>query len=287
MVMKKWLSIILTVSIIAVLAACGASNKEDEASGAKDKGTEKTELKELVVGASNVPHAEILEAAQPILKEKGIDLKIETFQDYVIPNKALESKELDANYFQHIPYFENQIKEHGYDFEIAGAVHIEPMGIYSKKYKSVDELPEGALIIMSSSVADHGRVLSILEKEGLIKLNPEIDKVTATVDDIIENPKNVTFKSEYEPALLPQIFNNNEGDAVAINSNYALDADLNPLEDSIALEDTDSPYVNIVAVRTGDKEKEEIKTLIEVLHSKEIEKFILEKYHNSVVHVTE
>lgn len=284
--MKKWLSLLLTVSIIAVLAACGTSKKEDNTSGAADKETDKTELAELVVGASNVPHAEILEAAKPMLKEKGIDLKIETFQDYVIPNKALESKELDANYFQHIPYLEKQIKEHNYNFEIAGTVHIEPMGVYSKKYKSLDELPDGALIIMSSSVADHGRVLAILEKDGLIKLDPAVEKVGATIDDIVENPKNITFKAEYEPALLPQIFNNNEGDAVAINSNYALDADLNPLEDAIVLEESDSPYLNIVAVRTGDKNKEEIKTLIEVLHSKEIEEFILETYKGSVVPVS-
>lgn len=284
--MKKWFSVILTLAMVLVLAACGTKDSANEDTNTDEGKPEETELTELVVGASNVPHAEILEEAVPLLKEKGIDLKIETFQDYVIPNKVLESEELDANYFQHIPYLDNQIEEHGYDFEIAGNIHIEPMGIYSKEYDNIADLPEGANIIMSSSVADHGRVLSILEKEGLIKLNPDVDKVAATMDDIIENPKNITFKAEYEPALLPQIFNNNEGDAVAINSNYALDADLNPLEDSIAIEEEDSPYLNVVVVRAGDKNNEAIKTLVEVLHSKEIQDFILDKYHGTVVPVS-
>lgn len=284
--MKKWLSVILTLTMIVVLAACGTKDSTNDDAQNKDGKADDTELTKLVVGASNVPHAEILEAAVPLLKAKGIDLKIETFQDYIIPNKALESKELDANYFQHIPYLEKQIVEHGYDFEIAGNIHIEPMGVYSKKFASVADLPKNATIMMSSSVADHGRVLAILEKEGLIKLDPNVEKVAATTDDIIENPKNITFKSEYEPALLPQIFNNNEGDAVAINSNYALDADLNPLEDSIAIEEDETPYLNVVVVRTGDKNNEAIKTLVDVLHSKEIQDFILDKYDGTVVPVS-
>ncbi|MFE4705250.1 MetQ/NlpA family ABC transporter substrate-binding protein [Peribacillus simplex] len=274
--MKKFLGFALILVLSIALAACGSE---------KDKGGSDTEKesKKLVVGASNVPHAEILEEAKPLLKEKGIELEIETFQDYVLPNKALNDKELDANYFQHIPYLEGQIKENGYDFVNAGGIHIEPIALYSQKYKSIDKLPEGATIIMSSSVADHGRALSLLEKNGLITLKEGIDKTTATTKDIVENKKNLKFDADYEAALLPKIYESGEGDAVLINSNYAIDAGLNPLEDSIAIEDSESPYVNVIAVNKGDENKEEIKTLVEVLHSKEIQDFILKEYKGAVV----
>ena len=279
--MKKLLSLLIAFTFVFVLAACGSSEES------KDNGSSDSKATKLVVGASNVPHAEILEKAKPILKEKGIDLEIVTFQDYVLPNKALESKELDANYFQHIPYLEQQIKDNGYDFVSAGGIHIEPMAVFSKKYKSLSELPDGATVIFSNSVAEHRRVLSLLEKGGLIKLKDGIEKTAATVDDIVENAKNIKFKADYEPALLPQIFNNNEGDAVVINANYALDAGLNPVEDSIEIEGGESPYANIIAVRKGDENKEAIKTLVEVLHSQEIQDFINKKYEGAVVPVTE
>ncbi|WP_066055396.1 MetQ/NlpA family ABC transporter substrate-binding protein [Robertmurraya korlensis] len=279
--MKKFLSLFLSLTVALVLAACGTANDESNA------GEEAADTTELVVGASNVPHAEILEEAKPLLAEKGIDLKIETFQDYILPNQALEAGDLDANYFQHIPYLELQIEEHGYDFANAGGIHIEPMGVYSKKYKSLDELPEGAHVIMSSSVAEHGRILSLLEKEGVITLKEGIDKVKATMEDIAENPKNIHFDTEYEASLLPQIFNNNEGDAVVINSNYAMDSGLNPLEDSIAIEGSESPYANLIVVNKGDENSEAIKTLVEVLRSKEIQDFILEEYKGAVVPVSE
>lgn len=279
--MKKLFSFVLALSFVLLLAACGTS--EEKSTG----GDEKAETTELVVGASNVPHAEILEEASALLEEKSIELKIETFQDYVLPNKALDSKELDANYFQHIPYLTAQIKENGYDFVNAGGIHIEPIGVYSKKYKDLNDLPNGAQLIMSNSVADHGRLLSLLEAEGLIKLKEGIDKTTATTEDVVENTKNLKFDTNYEAALLPQIYNNGEGDAVLINSNYAIDAGLNPLEDSIAIENSESPYVNVIAVRKGDENKEAIKTLVEVLRSKEIQEFILEKYKGAVVPVSE
>ncbi|CAG9609657.1 MetQ/NlpA family ABC transporter substrate-binding protein [Pseudoneobacillus rhizosphaerae] len=279
--MKKWVKVVFMLVIALVLAACGTS-KENTKGGNGDNATKK-----LVVGASNVPHAEILEEAKPLLEEKGIELEIVPFQDYVLPNQALNGKELDANYFQHIPYLNAQMAENGYDFVNAGGIHIEPIGVYSQKYKSLDELPDGAHIIVSSSVADHGRILTMLEKKGLITLKEGIEKTTATVDDIIENPKNLNFDAEYEAALLPQIYNNGEGDAVLINSNYAIDAGLNPIEDSIAIEESDSPYVNVIAVRSGDESREEIKALIEVLRSEEIQNFILEKYKGAVVPVKE
>ncbi|WP_391116697.1 MetQ/NlpA family ABC transporter substrate-binding protein [Psychrobacillus sp. L3] len=273
--MKKLLvGALLAVSLLA-LAACGA----------KDSSTGSKESTKLVVGASNVPHALILEQVKPILAKEGIDLQIETYQDYILPNKDLESKELDANYFQHIPYLESQIKDNGYDFVNAGGIHIEPIGVYSKKYKSLEELPEGATIIMSNSVADHGRILSLLEAKGLIKIKDGVDKTKAEVKDVVENPKNLKFDANYEAALLVQLYENGEGDAVLINSNYAIDAGLNPIKDSIALEDKESPYVNIIAVRKGDENKPAIKKLVEVLKSEEIQKFILEKWNGSVVPV--
>ncbi len=277
--MKKFsLFLVLALSLLLALTACGSDDKSGES---------KEETKKLTVGASNVPHAEILKQAEPILEEKGIELKIVKYNDYVMPNKALEEGELDANYFQHIPYLELQIKENGYDFVNAGGVHIEPIAVYSKKYKSLDELPKGATIIMSSSVADHGRVLSLLEANGLIKLKDGIDKTAATQKDIVENKKELKFKTDIEPALLPQVFNNGEGDAVVINSNFAIDAGLNPIEDSIAIEGSESPYVNIVAVKKGDENNENIKTLLDVLHSKEIQDFIKEEYKGAVVPVSE
>ncbi len=194
--MKKFLGLAFILVLSFALAACGNNGKDTT----EEKGSDTTDTKTttLKVGASNVPHAEILEEAKPLLKEKGIDLEIVTFQDYVLPNKALADGELDANYFQHIPYLESQIKENGYDFVNAGGIHIEPIGIYSKKYKSLDELPDGATVIMSSSVADHGRALSLLEANGLIKLKEGIDKTTATVKDIVENKRNIKFETDYE-----------------------------------------------------------------------------------------
>jgi D-methionine transport system substrate-binding protein len=282
--MKKWLSLVLALAVALVISACGTS--EDNADGGNaDSGKEETS--KLTVGASNVPHAEILEEAKPLLEEKGVELEVVTFQDYILPNQALDSGELDANYFQHIPYLESQIEENDYDFVNAGGIHIEPIGVYSKKYKSLDELPDGAKILMSNSVADHGRILTMLEKEGLITLKEGVDKVKATIEDIETNEKNLEFDTEYEASLLPQIYNNDERDAVLINSNYAIDAGLNPIEDSIAIEDKESPYVNVIAVNSGDEDKEAVKALVEVLHSKEIQDFILEKYKGAVVPVSE
>jgi D-methionine transport system substrate-binding protein len=270
---KKIAAIITAGAIALSLAACNTVNKAD----AKNK--------PLVVGASNVPHAEILEQVKPILAKEGINLKIVKFQDYVLPNKALATKELDANYFQHIPYLKAQMKENHYKFENAGGVHIEPIGVYSKKYKSLKKLPNKATIIMSSSVADHGRMLTLLQQEGLITLKPGIDTTTATLKDIVKNPKHLKFQANVDAGLLPKVYKNGEGDAVLINTNYAIDAGLNPLKDAIALEGKNSPYVNIITVRKGDKNKPEIKALVDALHSKQIQDWIIKKYKGAVVPV--
>lgn len=271
--MKKiWM--IPALSLTIALAACGGGGEE---SGAEEETTT------LTVGASNVPHAEILEFASDQLEEEGVDLQIETFNDYIVPNQALAEEEIDANYFQHVPYFESQIEENDYDFANAGAIHIEPMGVYSQDYDSLGELPEGAEVIMSSSVADHGRILSMLEDEGVITMEEDAG-IDATIDDIAENPKNIEFSANVEAATLPQAYQNGEGDAVFINSNYALDSDLSPSEDAIAIESAeDNPYANIIAVRSGDEDREEIQTLVDVLHSDEVRSFIEDEYEGAVL----
>ncbi|MEA0564533.1 MULTISPECIES: MetQ/NlpA family ABC transporter substrate-binding protein [Lysinibacillus] len=282
--MKKLLAGLFLSILVLALAACGTDKKED-ANSASDDQSDSKENVTLKVGASNTPHAVILEKAKPILAKEGIDLEIETYTDYVLPNQDLESEEIDANYFQHIPYLELQIKDNGYDFVNAGGVHIEPIGIYSKKYKSLEDLPEGATILLSNSVSDHGRMLSLLEAKGLIKLKEGIDKTAAELKDIEENPKNFKFDANTAPEMLVQMYENDEGDAVLINSNFAIDNGLNPIEDAISLEDKESPYVNIIAVRKGDETKPEIKKLLEVLTSKEIQDFILEEWKGAVVPV--
>ncbi|CFR17401.1 NLPA family lipoprotein [Yersinia kristensenii] len=246
----------------------------------------------LVVGASNVPHAEILEQAKPILAKEGIDLDIKRFQDYILPNTALASRDIEANYFQHIPYLNSVLKDHAgdktYDFVSAGAIHIEPIGIYSKKYKSLKDLPDNGKIIMRDAVAEEGRILSIFEKAGVITLKPGVSKVDARISDVVENPKHLKFQANVEGALLPQIYNNNEGDAVVINANYAIDAGLNPTKDPIAVESgEDNPYANIITVHKDDVNKPEIKALVNVLHSKEIQDFIREKYQGAVIPVNQ
>lgn len=280
--MKK----LLTGTLLATLALAGCGSDSNESgSESSSGGSGEQETTTLKVGASNVPHAEILEQAQPLLEEQGIELQIETYQDYIFPNSDLESGEIDANYFQHIPYFEAQIEENGYDFVNAGGIHIEPIGVYSQEYDSLEELPEGATILMSSSVPDHGRILSMLEAQGLITLAEGIDKTKAEVSDIVENPKDLQFETDYEAALLVQMYEQGEGDAVLINSNYAIDAGISPQEDSIALEDSDSPYVNIIAVRAEDEDNEAVKALVETLKSQEIQDFIMEEWGGSVVPV--
>lgn len=284
--MKKSLLTIVFAIFAALLVACGGG--EDNSSQGTNEESSEQETKSLKVGATTVPHAEILEEAKPLLEEKGIELEIEEFSDYPLINPALAEGDLDANYFQHVPYLENAIKENGFELENVGAIHIEPFGIYSKEYEALEDLPEGAKIIMSNNVAEMGRVLSLLEEKGLIKLNPDIEKINATIDDIVENEKKLEIDDSVAPEMLASAYENNEGDAVIINGNYALAAGLNPAEDSVALEaGENNPYANIIVVRSEDKNKEEIKTLVEVLKSDDIKEFINTKYPGSVLPVND
>ncbi|WP_054754662.1 MetQ/NlpA family ABC transporter substrate-binding protein [Piscibacillus salipiscarius] len=266
-----------------VLVACGTSG---ESGNAGDSGSSEEESNEITVGATSVPHAEILEEAKPLLEGKGITLNIESYQDYVLPNEDLSNGTLDANYFQHIPYLKDQKKEFGYDFVNLGGIHIEPMGIYSKNIKSVDDIKEGTTVLLSRSVADHGRVLALLQNHDLIKIKEGIDPVSATLDDIAENPLNLKFDASIEAGLLPEFYNREENALVAINTNYAIEAGLVPEEDAIILEGSDSPYVNVIAARSEDENNENLQTLVEVLRSEEIQDFIKEEYDGAVVPVS-
>lgn len=282
--MKRLLTL-FSILVVLVLAACGGSSNEESTDENAGEGADTTEEVTITVGASSVPHAEILEEAKPLLEEKGIILEIEPYEDYVLPNDDLAEGTLDANYFQHIPYLEQTVADTGYDLTHIGGIHIEPMGVYSKGIDDVDSIPEGTEVILSNSVSDHGRILGLFQSQGLIKLDESVDVAAATIDDIVENPLDLKFSPDYDPAFLPEIYETEENALVVINTNFAIGAGLNPLEDSLFIEGEDSPYVNVIAVRSEDKDREELKTLVEVLQSEEIQNFIIENYEGAVVPV--
>ena len=240
----------------------------------------KTAESTIKIGATPVPHAEMLAEITPDLKEKGVTLEVIEFNDYVQPNIALNDKELDANFFQHEPYLRDFVNEHKeMKIKNAAGVHVEPMGIYSKKYTKLDEIPDGAKVSIPNDPTNGGRALLLLEKADLIKLKAGVSE-TATVQDVVENPKNLVI-SEVEAAQLPRTLD--DVDISVINTNFAMNADLNPVKDALFMEDKTSPYVNIIVVREGDENRPEIKALIETLHSEKIKKFIDEKYKGAIV----
>lgn len=270
--MKKLLAVTALLGVL-VLSACGGSDES------------KNDNKTIKIGASSVPHAEILEEAKPILKEKGIDLDIKEFQDYVLPNDALADGDLDANYFQHIPYLEQAKEDTGYDLDYIDGIHIEPMGIYSKDFDSLEDVADGTEVLLSNSVSDHGRVLALIEKAGLIKLDDSVDEETATIDDIVKNPKHLTFSPDYNAEILPEMYKTEDNVLVAINTNYAVEAGLTPADDALEIEGDDSPYVNVVAVQSKDVDDKTLNTLVDVLHSQEIQDFMEDKYNGAIVPV--
>ena len=264
--MKKILAALLTCAFI--LTGCGSKTNDENI---------------ITVMCTVDPHSFILEEAKTLLAEKGYTLEIQTTDNYYIPNEAVSNGEIDANYFQHVIFFEGEKDSHGYKIANAGAIHLEPFGLYSKTIKNISELKNGSTVIISNSVADHGRILSLLETADLITLKDGIVKSDATQADITSNPLNLTFK-EVAPELLTTTFENGEGDLVAINGNYALQGGLNPVKDAVVLEASDNnPYVNIIACQEGKENDEKIKALVEVLTSKEIASFIETKYEGSVI----
>ncbi|MFW5824014.1 MAG: MetQ/NlpA family ABC transporter substrate-binding protein [Marinobacter sp.] len=233
----------------------------------------------LNVAATAVPHAEILEFLQPTLKENGVDLKVKVFTDYVQPNIQVDQKRMDANFFQHQPYLDEFNDGKGTDLVAVTGVHIEPFVAYSEKVDSLDALEEGATVAIPNDPTNGGRALLLLQEAGLIKLKDE-SKITATPRDIAENPKDLEFR-ELEAATLPRVLN--QVDLALINTNYALEADLNPAEDALVIEGEESPYVNILVARPDNKDSEAMQKLADALTSEEVREFIKEKYEGAVV----
>ncbi|GFN34572.1 MetQ/NlpA family ABC transporter substrate-binding protein [Tepidimicrobium xylanilyticum] len=263
--MKKFVLIaIASILILTTLVGCNSKKSADNV---------------IKIGVSPKPHREIVELIVDDLKEEGIELEIIEFDDYVKPNLALAENELDANFFQHKPYMNNFKEENNIDIISIGGVHVEPMGLYSVKYLSIEELEDNSEIAIPNDPTNGGRALLLLEKYGLIKLDPDAG-ILATENDIIENPKNLKF-TPLEAAYLPRVLN--EVDAAVINGNYALEASLVPTEDALILEDKDSPYANIVAVRTGEENEEKFAKLMKALQSDKVRKFIEENYNGGVI----
>lgn len=233
----------------------------------------------LSVAATPVPHAEILEFVKPQLAEQGVELEVKVFTDYIQPNIQVDQKGMDANFFQHQPYLDEFNDGRGTDLVTVTGVHVEPFGAYSSKIDSLDELQEGAVVAIPNDPTNGGRALLLLQKAGLITLEDE-SKITATPRDIADNPKDLDFK-ELEAATLPRILN--QVDVALINTNYALEAGLNPSEDALVIEGSESPYVNILVARPDNKDSDAMQKLAAALKSDAVKEFILEKYEGAVV----
>ena len=271
--MKKNLSRVFAVSLsAAVLAAAvpaGIAGAEED--------------KTITVAASPTPHAEILEAAKPLLEEKGWTLEVSEFDDYILPNEVVESGEIDANYFQHVPYLESFNEEKGTHLVDAGDIHYEPFGIYPGQKSSLDELEEGDVIAVPNDTTNEARALLLLQDNGIITLE-EGAGLTATVNEIVDNPYGIEIQ-ELEAAQVPRVVD--EVAFAVMNGNYALNAGFSVAKDSIAYEASDSEaaktYVNIIAVKEGNENNEGIQALVEVLKSDEIKDFINETYDGAVI----
>ncbi len=266
--MKKAVTLLLTV-VLAVGALTGCGNK----------GNEKT----IKVAATAVPHAEILEAAKPLLAEKGWNLEITVFSDYVQPNEVVEAGDLDCNYFQHTPYLDSFNEEKGTHLVNVGEIHYEPLGIYGGTEKDLSAIPEKATIAIPNDTTNEARALLLLQDNGLLTLK-EGAGMSATVNDIAENPYNIEFV-EMEAAQVSRVIK--EVSFVVLNGNYALQANLNAQKDALAYETSDSEaaktYVNIIVVKEGNEGNEGVKALVDVLKSDVITKFINDTYQGSVV----
>ena len=269
--MKKLIILSQVLLFAALLAACGQDDTYK-------------------VGATPVPHAEILQEAKPYMEEKGFEYEVIEFTDYVLPNSSLASGELIANFYQHIPYLESQMADHGYDFVNVGGVHVEPIGIYSKDYDTLETLPNDLELIISNSPSDRPRLLRMLDENSILTLDEDV--TNQDIEGSSLNGLSTLFTSEYsitfteiDAALLFTNYDNNSGDAVLINGNYALDNGLDPLSDAIALEGSASDYVNILVSRSEDEDDPFVKALIEVLQSEDIASFIEDTYDGAVIPV--
>ena len=281
----------LALLAAASLAGCSSSSNETTAETAAETAEESTaeakeadgDLEKLVVGASPAPHAEILEAARDLLADKGYDLEIVEYTDYVQPNNALESGDLDANYFQHIPYLESFNKEQGTHLVNAGGIHYEPFGIYPGTKNDLSKVEKGDVIAVPNDTTNEARALLLLQDNGLIKLKDGVG-LEATVNDIAENPKGIEI-TELEAAQVPHAVD--DAAFVVLNGNYALEAGYTVAKDALAYEKSDSEaaktYVNIIAVKEGNEDNEGIKELVKVLKSDDIKKYINDTYDGAVI----
>ena len=295
---KSFYALTATLLLAGALTGCAGSKEAPATTAATESKTETTaaetkaeteskteasgKLEKIVVGATPAPHAEILNAAKDILKEKGYELVVKEYTDYVQPNVALDSGDLDANYFQHQPYLDQFNQEKGTDLVSAGSIHYEPYGIYAGKSKSLDSLADGAQIAVPNDVSNEARALNLLADKGLIQLKDGVG-LEATKNDIVKNDKNFKIV-EVEAAQLPRSLG--DVDIAVINGNYAIDAGLK-VSDALAVEDASSAaatrYSNIVAVRKGDETNEKTKALVEALTSDTVKKFIEDTYNGAVV----
>ena len=273
---KKILALALAgVLVVGALTGCGSSKSESS--------EKKTDDKKITVAASATPHAEILEEAKTLLKDKGYELEVKVFDDYVQPNNVVESGEFDANYFQHVPYLEQFNEEKGTHLVVAGKIHYEPFGIYPGTKKDLKDIAKGDKIAVPNDTTNEARALLLLQDNGIIKLKDGAG-IKATVNDIEENPNNVEIV-ELEAAQVPRVVN--EVAYEVLNGNYALEANYTVKKDALAYEKSDSEaaktYVNVIAVKEGNENSEKIKALVDVLKSDSIKKFINEKYDGAVI----
>lgn len=275
--MKKKILVLALAGVLVVGALTGCGSSKSESS---DK---KTDDKKITVAASATPHAEILEEAKTLLKDKGYELEVKVFDDYVQPNNVVESGEFDANYFQHVPYLEQFNEEKGTHLVVAGKIHYEPFGIYPGTKKDLKDIAKGDKIAVPNDTTNEARALLLLQDNGIIKLKDGAG-IKATVNDIEENPNNIEIV-ELEAAQVPRVVN--EVAYVVLNGNYALEANYTVKKDALAYEKSDSEaaktYVNVIAVKEGNENSEKIKALVDVLKSDSIKKFINEKYDGAVI----
>lgn len=274
--LKRYTTIFLIAVVYLALFVAGCSKTTSPAQTGSTTDKKSTTIK---VGAVPVPHAEILEFVKPVLAKEGINLEIVNFNDYVQPNLALDKGDIDANYFQHTPYLESFSKDYNLKLAALAKVHIEPIAFYSLKNKSLDQFKNGDTIAIPNDPTNAGRALALLEKAGLIKLKDGVG-VKATVQDIADNPKQLKVKA-MDAAQLPRVLQDVAG--AVINTNYALEAKLNPTKDSLFIEDKDSPYANLLVVKQERINDPALLKLAEVLISPEVKKFIEEKYQGSIV----
>lgn len=278
--MKKTLRKLFAAALVgalsvSMLAGCGSSKVDSK----KDSAENKT----IKVAASATPHAEILEYAKTALKEKGYDLEVTIFDDYVKPNEVVESGEFDANYFQHEPYLNSFNEEKGTHLVIAGKIHYEPFGIYPGTKKSLDDIADGDTIAVPNDTTNEARALLLLQDNGIIKLKDGAG-INATVNDIEENPHNIEIV-ELEAAQVARVVD--ETSFVVLNGNYALQAGFSVSKDALAYETSDSEaaktYVNVIAVKEGSENNEAIKALVDVLKSDDVKKYINDTYDGAVL----